>query len=135
MKYQDVLAAYGGTPTWWKWKNFTPKEVSCKHCGEIWDGGSTTPPKWFVDAMDALQRLRNQWGKPIVINSGHRCKVHNKEVGGVSNSQHYTHIAFDCRCPAENQWNFAWIAKNAGFKYTQLYQDRGFVHCDLRFGK
>ena len=47
-----------------KWPNFTPKEIACKCCGEI-----------VVDeaSMDALQRLRDMWGEPLVINCGHRC--------------------------------------------------------------
>lgn len=35
-----------------------------------------------------LQPLRDWWGKPIEISSGFRCKVLNRAVGGVSNSQH-----------------------------------------------
>ena len=72
-----------------KWPNFTPKEIACKCCGEI-----------VVDeaSMDALQRLRDMWGEPLVINCGHRCFRHNKEVGGVAHSQHLT-LAFDVRMP------------------------------------
>ena len=64
-----------------KWPNFTPKEIACKCCGEI-----------AVDeeSMDALQRLRDRWGEPLVINSGHRCFKHNMEVGGAPVSQHLT---------------------------------------------
>ena len=146
MNYKDILID-GKAPSWWNWKNFTPKEVSCKHCGEIWKGGMVQswnketktveqkPPKWFVEAMDTLQLFRDQWNKPIILNSAHRCQEHNKAVGGVSNSQHYTHIAFDCRCPREDQMKMSWVAQNAGFKFVKLYPDRGFIHIDMRFGK
>lgn len=136
MNYEDLLKINGGLPYWWKWQNFTPQEVACKcsRCGgELWQGESTVPPDWFIEAMDNLQRLRNQWGKPIVINSGHRCKEHNAEVGGVANSQHYTHIAFDCKCPKQDQARFVYIAQNAGFKYYKNYDT--FVHLDMRVGK
>lgn len=135
MKYTEILE-HGEPPFWWHWKNFTPSEVSCKCCGEIWgkeQGG--LPPEWFFSAMDALQRLRTKWGKPIVLNCGHRCKQHNAEVGGVANSQHLTHIAFDCRCPFEQQQDFAQAAHDAGFRYVLTYPDRGFVHIDMRIGK
>lgn len=148
MKYTEILED-GKLPYWWRWQNFTPKEVSCKHCGEIWREEfaqvwdpklrelvrTTVPPQWFLDAMDTLQLLRTQWGKPIIINSGHRCAYHNREVGGVADSQHYTHIAFDCRCPKDQQKKFASVAQNAGFLFTLKYPDRGFVHVDLRIGK
>lgn len=136
MNYTE-LTKDGGLPFWWHWKNFTPKEVSCKCCGEIWDDKfGTVPPLWFFEAMDTLQLLRTQWGKPLIINSGHRCKKHNAEVGGVSNSQHYTHIAFDLQCrDDEEQKKLAWIAENAGFRFIKLYPGRGFIHCDLRIGK
>lgn len=138
MNYEDLLKVNGGLPYWWKWVNFTPKEIACKcsRCGgELWQGESNVPPEWFIEAMDALQRLRDKWGKPIVINSGHRCKQHNSEVGGVANSQHFTHIAFDCRCPFEKQQEFAQAAHDAGFRYVLTYPDRGFVHIDMRIGK
>ena len=135
MTFQKLLEAYGGKPYWWKWKNFQPKEVACKCCGELWRGSQTFPPEWFLQAMDALQRLRDQWGRPIIINSGHRCAEHNGAVGGVADSQHLTHIAFDCRCPKEDQKHFEWIAENAGFRFTLRYPDRGFVHVDMRAGK
>ena len=135
MKYTEFLVN-GKAPWWWHWRNFSPKEVSCKCCGEIWDSKyGTIPPIWFFEAMDTLQRLRDKWGKAIVLNCGHRCKKHNAEVGGVSNSQHYTHIAFDCRCPFEEQQDFAQSAHDAGFKYVLTYPDRGFVHIDMRVGK
>ena len=135
MKYTEFLVN-GKAPWWWHWRNFTPKEVSCQCCGEIWDSKyGTVPPIWFFEAMDALQRLRDKLGRPLVLTCGHRCRKHNKDVGGVDNSQHYTHIAFDCVCPFEDQQDFAQIAHDAGFKYVLTYPDRGFVHCDMRAGK
>lgn len=138
MKYTDILVD-GSKPSWWAWKNFTPKEVSCKCCGEIWrdeDGTDpNVPPQWFIESMDSLQKLRDALGKPQAINCGHRCKKHNVEVGGVSNSQHYTHIAFDCPCMRSKQSSFGVLAKNAGFKFILPYPDRNFVHIDRRIGK
>lgn len=104
----------------WPWKNFTPKEIACKHCGELY-----LDPK----SMDALQELRDTWGKPIVINSAHRCSVHNAAVGGSENSQHLK-IAFDCRCPEVDQVAFCRHAQAAGFKGFGRYPKRGFVHLD-----
>ena len=103
----------------WPWKGFRPAEVACKHCGELYLDGT---------AMDALQELRDSLGKPIIINSGHRCQAHNKAVGGTTNSQHLK-IAFDCRCPRAEQAAFIAAAKAAGFTGIGRYQN--FIHLDL----
>lgn len=105
----------------WPYPNFSLKEVSCKHCGEF-----------YLDhaSMEALQELRDMWGKPIVINSGHRCIVHNNNVGGSENSQHLK-IAFDCRVATLEQKHFCRMAIEAGFTGIGRYPSRGFVHLDL----
>lgn len=38
--------------------------------------------------VDALQEIRNLYGKPITINSGVRCEKHNKDAGGTEDSEH-----------------------------------------------
>ena len=105
----------------WPWLNFSPKEVACKHCGELY---------LDEDSLDNLQYLRKIWGKPIVINSAHRCPAHNKVVGGTENSQHLK-IAFDCVCPQPEQEAFIKAAKQAGFKGIGRYRTRNFVHLDM----
>ena len=107
----------------WPWPNFTLREITCKcGCNES-----------YIDqeSMDALQRLRDAWGAPVIINSAHRCARHNKAVGGASASQHLK-IAFDCRCAREDQAVFARLAKEAGFRGIIQYPGRGFVHLDCR---
>ena len=46
-----------------------------------------------------LQPLRERIGKPVIINSGFRCKELNQLVGGVSNSQHLKGQAADIHIP------------------------------------
>lgn len=105
----------------WTWPNFSARELACSHCGE-----------YFHDpaSLDALQRLRDAWGKPITINSAHRCVFHNRSVGGVANSQHVK-IAFDCRCARHDQAAFARMAAEAGFTGIGVYPGKGFVHVDM----
>lgn len=38
---------------------------------------------------------RTEFDSPLVVNSGHRCLEHNKEVGGVLNSKHTKGEALD----------------------------------------
>lgn len=105
----------------WPWTQFSPREVACKHCGEL-----------YVDtaSLDSLQKLRKAWGKPIFITSGHRCAVHNGRVGGVASSQHLE-LAFDCAVLAHEQEAFVQAAREAGFTGVGQYPSKGFVHLDM----
>ena len=42
-----------------------------------------------------LNPLREAYGKPIIVNSGYRCRVLNKQIGGVSTSDHIKGMAAD----------------------------------------
>ena len=104
----------------WTWPDFTPKEIACRHCGEL-----------FLDrsSLDCLQRLRSAWGKPVRLTSAHRCAEHNRKVGGSPNSQHLK-LAFDCACPAAEQDAFVALARRSGFTGVGRYPGRNFVHLD-----
>ncbi|MCH9664311.1 MAG: DUF882 domain-containing protein [Gammaproteobacteria bacterium] len=43
----------------------------------------------------ALENMREEYGKPMKINSAYRTRQHNTNVGGVSNSQHRKGRAVD----------------------------------------
>ncbi len=45
--------------------------------------------------LDALDIIRDEYGKPMKVNSGYRTEAHNKSVGGVENSQHRYGLAAD----------------------------------------
>lgn len=67
---------------------FTPKEFRCKHCGK------GQPAAALVLALEVLRRA---WGGPVIVNSGWRCKEHNKAVGGSESSRHLIGCAADIR--------------------------------------
>ena len=46
---------------------------------------------------NVLDPVREKLGKPIKVNSGFRCPVHNRTVGGVAGSQHVRGEAADIR--------------------------------------
>lgn len=46
---------------------------------------------------NVLEPARQKYGGPIHVNSGYRCQIHNKTVGGVSCSQHMRGEAADIR--------------------------------------
>lgn len=71
---------------------FKEKEFACRCCGEL--------PPFARENIEALVRnvldpVREKLGKPIQVNSGYRCEKHNKDVGGVRNSQHMKGEAAD----------------------------------------
>jgi len=106
-------------------ENFSRKEFECG-CG----CGTDT-----IDAelIRILQDVRDKFG-PIKINSGVRCRDHNKKVGGVKTSQHIKGraadiVPLDCDLPAV--WNYInEIYPNTGLG---LYGD--FIHVDTRGSK
>ena len=44
---------------------------------------------------NVLDRLRSEWGRPIIVTSGYRCKELNAAVGGARYSQHLKGQAAD----------------------------------------
>lgn len=58
---------------------FKDSELACKHCGLL---------KLNRGFRDALEQLRQEFGRPMTVRSACRCKVHNAEVGGKEKSFH-----------------------------------------------
>lgn len=81
--------------------------------------------------VSKLQSLRLKWCKPIIINSGFRCALHNVKVGGVLNSKHKLGQAADIRVVEQEQESLSEIALAVGFKKAILYKKRGFVHLEI----
>ena len=69
--------------------NFKLKEFQCKCGGKSCNGFSTNvSSEQILKVADILQTIRDEFGRAMTINSGIRCATHNKNVGGVSSSQH-----------------------------------------------
>ena len=111
-----------------KW--FNEKEVACRCCGEL-------PPfaRENIEALvcEVLDPAREKLGMPIVVNSGYRCPKHNREVGGVANSQHLKGEAADVvpiengKLKIENLQRLARIIVENGW-FDQLIMYPGFIH-------
>lgn len=82
--------------TWDEIKYFKKQEFACK-CGKYCDG---YPAEIDMNMVKIADEIRSRIGKPIHINSGLRCKTHNANVGGVSNSHHLLGNAADLGCPS-----------------------------------
>ncbi len=85
-----------------------------------------------------LDPIREAWGSPISVNSGYRCPVLNKAVGGVSTSQHQKGEAADITVgsPELNRQLFDLIAKG-DFDFDQLIDESNYswVHISYSAGK
>jgi uncharacterized protein YcbK (DUF882 family) len=71
--------------------HFLDTEFACNHCGKLPENGIAQ------ELIDLLERVREHFGTPVVVNSGYRCPTHNRNVKGASNSQHLLGTAADIR--------------------------------------
>lgn len=99
-------------------ENFSKNELKCKHCGEL---------KIDKNLISKLELVRTILNEPIIVNSGYRCNIHNKNVGGVVNSLHTKGQAVDVR--AGNMEELKRISEkifvNGGIGYY-----KNFIHLD-----
>ena len=105
-------------------KHFSREEFACK------DGcGFAT-----VDAelLEVLEDVRDEFGVPVHISSGCRCKEYNAIIGGEDDSQHMRGIAADILVfgvkPAKVQLYL--LSKYAGRYGIGCYHN--FTHIDVR---
>lgn len=81
--------------------------------------------------MEYLNKVREEFGEPIYVNSGYRCKALNEAVGGSKNSYHMTGLAVDLR------WNpklFDFMMSNCHF--DKLIREKSkktfWIHVQLK---
>lgn len=100
-------------------ENFRTKEFRCK-CG-----GCKTA--LIDDVLVAqLQAIRNHFGKSVNINSGYRCTIQNKAVGGDPHSSHMQGMAADIVVTGIKPKEVAKFAESMGIVRVGLYDS--FVH-------
>ena len=105
-------------------KNFKLNEFDCKcsRCSTV-----------LLDAklVELLQKIRDHFGASVSVNSGYRCKAHNKEVGGSTSSHHVKGMAADIRVDGVEPKDVAKYAESIGIKRIGLYEgseEGNFVH-------
>lgn len=108
--------------------NFNLKEFECTHA----DHRHVRVDERLVEK---LQRLRDELGRPIIINSAYRCPERNRQVGGASESQHLFGRAVDIALGNQNLTGLeiAELAEDLGFTGIGLYKN--FIHLDVRPSK
>ncbi len=75
-------------------KNFSRNELqcTCENCKKY-----DMDHQMDVNAMLSLQRVRNQFGKPIALTSAYRCEKHPVEAKKANAGQHHNGVAVDVR--------------------------------------
>lgn len=94
-----------------------------------------TPTKEIAEnlkkVMYILDIVRVYIGKPILVNSGYRCKKLNEMVGGVQKSMHTKGLAADFRTGEKEDIStmFEFLKKNQKeFKIIELIKYSTFIH-------
>ncbi len=102
--------------------NFNLKEFECPCCHTV-----LLNPLLVLN----LQKLRDEWGRPLIITSGYRCEFHNREVGGVKRSLHRLGQAADVQVMGSEQERFRNLAAKCGFGKIIGYSHRNFMHLEI----
>lgn len=138
--YYHGMAASFAMP-WWpeRYPNFRPEEFAA-------DDGSLLI---LVEAADALQAMRTEFGAPLILNSAYRTFEQNRRAGSTDTSMHPRGHAFDIalhngRWPGDPKFiaydgrALEALARKHGFNGIGRYQadydrgKRGFIHTDKR---
>lgn len=109
-------------------EHFKVSEFTCK-CG---CGTNIIDQK----VIDMAETIRQELGVPVHVNSGCRCKNHNKNVGGTANSKHVLGKACDLSCSQSADAMFGAVKKLHAegnlndLDYCILYKRKNFIHID-----
>ena len=108
-------------------QNFSLDEFMCKcGCGLL----PNPNDKHFLYFVQKLQDIRDCYKLPMVINSGIRCEVYNKKVGGAKNSSHLIGLAVDIKIDNDyNRLKFIDAIWRANIRRVGISKD--FIHIDV----
>ena len=105
-------------------KNFTVKEFACS------DGTDTV----FISLtlVNLLQKIRDHFGKAVIINSAYRTEAHNKSIGGATYSQHKYGLAADIHINGVTPKEIAAYVETLIPSSGGIGIYKSFVHVDVR---
>ena len=108
-------------------KNFNLNELDC-------NSGKDTPGE-VVENLKLLckevQKLRDEYGKPFIVNSGYRDEEYNKKIGGVKNSNHIKGKAMDIHAPVGSSLRQFLLSKEKAWNGGFGVYNWG-IHLDIR---
>jgi hypothetical protein len=112
-------------------KYFTIKEL-CKSSTAVWKKIDNSPNSEIIKNLELLvdnilDPLRENYGKPIRVNSGYRCPELNKAVNGSKTSQQMTGLAADITVgsPYDNKLLFNLII-DLDLPFDQLIDEKNY---------
>lgn len=119
-------------------KYFTIKEL-CQSSTATQKGIDNTPNSEIVNNLtqlvdNILDPLREEYGKPIKVNSGYRCDALNKAIGGSKTSYHRFGLAADITAGSkfENKKLFI-LVQTLNLPYDQLIDEKGYSWIHISF--
>jgi len=114
-------------------KNFSREELQCSFSGEC---------EIEEDALQKLQALRDEWGKPMRLSSAYRSAQHPRERTKPNGPGHHHGVngnggqAFDVLIAGEDVPPFIALAIKHGFRGIGVNQkgewNQRFIHIDTR---
>lgn len=107
--------------------NFKVKEFACKDATDT----IFVSPK----LIDILQRIRNHFGKAVLINSAYRTEAHNKKIGGSTYSQHKYGTAADIKISGVSPKTVASYVETLMPNTGGIGVYSSFCHIDVRSTK
>jgi len=115
-------------------KHFDSTEFACK--GKSCCSHSAP---MSIELVYALEILREKANQPLHINSGFRCRTHNKAIGGAENSQHCLGMAVEVRTPEGfTDQEFFELCEGLNIDSELLFSGIGLyegrIHVDIRQG-
>lgn len=115
-----------GIPESWRWPNFTPQELACKHTGAF-----AMSPAF----LDRLQELRSELGFAFAVTSGYRAPSHPVEAGKKWPGAHCYGRAVDIAADGARALKIVERARAFGFTGIGVSQPVGqlggrFIHLD-----
>jgi len=108
---------------WSQYPNFSKEKFDCKHTGKN---------EMVHEFMKLLQRLRDQYGKPMIVTSGYRDKTHPDERKKKATGAHNLGMAVDIQVMGGEALELVGLAIQFGFTGVGVKQHGGsrFIHLD-----
>ena len=108
---------------WNRYPNFSEEEFTCSRTGTC---------EMEEEFMEALQALRNEYGKSLFVTSGFRDKTHPEERTKDSIGTHTLGVAVDIRAEKGEAYEILRLAIKHGFGGIGLYQKgtHRLIHLD-----
>ena len=101
-------------------RKFVNEKVTyCSYCG----GENETSHK----LISLLDYVRSIIAMPMVVNSGFRCKKHNKKIDGNPESEHLTGEGADIKCES-SKMRYLLIKTALSIGFLRIGIGNGFIH-------